>query len=62
MVNDPLYIRAEDDLCCRHLHGVDMGRNDMRLMELGQIRFWFPPALGVVSSFRTPNPLPGKVS
>ena len=62
MVNDPLYIRVEDDLCCRHLHGVDMRRNDMRLMELGQIGFWFLPALSVVSILRAPDPLPGKVS
>jgi hypothetical protein len=62
MVNDPLNIRVEDDLCCRHLHGVDMGGNDMRLMESGQTGFWFLAAPSVVSVFRGPDPLPGKVS
>jgi hypothetical protein len=34
----------------------------MRLMESGQIEFWSPAAPSVVSVFRGPDPLPGKVS
>jgi hypothetical protein len=29
-MNDPLYIEARNDLCCRHLNGVDMRGIDLQ--------------------------------
>ena len=59
---DPLYIEVGNDLCCRHLHGVDMGRSDIRVMELVQIGLWVLLGLGIASTSRGLDPLPGMVN
>jgi hypothetical protein len=61
-MNDPLYMDPGNDLCCRHLHGVDMGRSDIRVMELVQIGLWILLGLGIALASRGPDPLPGMVS
>lgn len=59
---DPLYIEVRNDLCCRHLHGVDMGRSNIRVTESVQAGLRSLLGLGTMLKFRCPDPLPGMVS